>query len=216
MRSAILGVLIGVSGLVAAQCHQPGDGDADADGDGDADPDGDSGVEFNGAPCEPHVPDEPTAADLARAEVFECHTNADCTDGIAGRCVFDEYEDYLGGDPTMHCTYDACLVDEDCDAGHLCACEVENAFWTSYRGHGCIPGNCATDQDCGAGHLCLDDRSSCMLVVSGRFCTTATDECDPREDECPDNEDMDPITDGACRFDGDAARWVCGYESCYD
>jgi len=226
MRASWGRVLLVVLGLGLAGCDgDDGDGDADADVDADVDADGDTDADTDAdtdvdtdtdtdAPCDSvRETREPTEDEIANAAATECTAHADCADGYNGRCVWDWFAENLGDAAGLICTYDRCLTDADCDAGQACVCDNGGLYGSI---NSCVTADCRRDADCGAGGTCAAEKDSCTTKVSGYFCRTADDECDPADHQCPDEEDVEPIPQGACVYDGDEQRWVCGHESCYD
>ena len=71
----------------------------------------------------------------------DCMTDAECTAGTNGRCIWP-----FGGDNV--CLYDECTSDADCGVG-VCACRVE----ASFDFNRCFQGNCVIDSD---SHVGLD------------------------------------------------------------
>jgi hypothetical protein len=140
---------------------------------------------------------EPPAGNAVPDAMAECETDADCTEGANGRCIWPN-----GG--TNECRYDECTQDVDCGGVSVCACRVEDQFGFNR----CYQGNCVVDADCGSGGWCSPSAvhvsPSCMEGISpgsvGYFCRTADDEC---------LNDEDCGSDGACLFDVDALHWVC-------
>ena len=127
----------------------------------------------------------------------ECMTDAECTAGTNGRCIWP-----FGGDNV--CMYDECTSDADCGVG-VCACRVE----ASFDFNRCFQGNCVIDSDCGTNGYCspsgVDVFPNCMTDLSpgsiGFFCHTSAD-------ECTDNADCgDPSS--RCIFSAEAGHWTC-------
>jgi hypothetical protein len=143
-------------------------------------------------PADPVIPD----AGLVPGANFACHVNADCTQGMRGRCVL--YDSTMGpsGIAGTQCVYDECLKDTDCPAGGVCSCD----------GNSCLAGNCRVDSDCGPGRFCSPSEDPCSsppLQVIGYFCHTAAD-------ECIDNTDCDPAKfQSTCIFDMSVGHWNC-------
>jgi hypothetical protein len=142
---------------------------------------------------------EPPAGNPLPEPGGECETDADCTDGTNGRCIWP----YGGGNV---CRYDECFEDSDCGGASICACRVPESF--SFNR--CFLGNCVVDADCGSAGWCSPSAvhvgPTCMTGISpgsvGYFCHTA-------EDECIDDSDCGAQDVAACLFDVDAMHWVC-------
>lgn len=128
----------------------------------------------------------------------ECDTDADCTEGTNGRCIWP----YGGGNV---CRYDECFEDADCGGASVCACRLSEGFGFNT----CFQGNCVVDADC-AGGWCSPSAvhvgPTCMSGISpgsvGYFCRTA-------DDECVDDADCGDEGIAACLFSVDALHWVC-------
>jgi hypothetical protein len=92
-----------------------------------------------------------------------------------------------------------CSSHSACGADMACLCRPGNE--TS-----CVPANCRTDEDC-LGQACRETTTGtcpASSLVVGMYCTTTSDECDPRS----------PATDGcanleACRYSLDRGAYVC-------
>lgn len=129
----------------------------------------------------------------------DCTTDADCTNGMNGRC-----EQRIGAPPI--CSYDECQSDTDCGTA---ACECRNP--AQFLANVCVHGNCITDADCN-GDYCSPSAVTlspfCTLEIPigtiGYFCHSGADEC-VNDDECPAG------TSGlqSCLFDADKGHWAC-------
>lgn len=130
-----------------------------------------------------------------------CTTDADCTDGINGRCNGNGHDGW-------NCTYDRCFADDECSGGGVCECE--GGFRSD--ANVCLPGDCRTDADCATG-FCSPTLGSCgdYTGTVGWFCHTC-------EDECVD--DSDCAGDGGifgapyCAFDPALGHWACANSHC--
>lgn len=139
----------------------------------------------------------PPAGNALSGNTGECSSDADCTAGDNGRCIWP-----FGGDNL--CTYDQCFEDADCGAVSVCACRLGTAFDMNQ----CFQGSCVLDTDCGPGGYCSPSglvSPNCMTGISpgsiGFFCHTA-------EDECTDDSDCGEQGQ-ACLFQVEAMRWQC-------
>ncbi len=136
----------------------------------------------------------------------ECTSDATCTTGSNGRCLF------LAGNG--HCSYDACTSDTDCTGGAVCDCRPSG---TSNRPNICLGGDCRVDTDCGATGYCSRSEIPGAIPVwegngapgfstvfsTGYFCHTANDCCIDKVDCAPNGTHYD-----YCLFAKD--RWMCG------
>ena len=132
-----------------------------------------------------------------------CKSDADCTDGDNGRCIWPYSGDNI-------CIYDECFEDADCGGANVCACRVKEAFGVNV----CYHGNCQLDADCGAGGYCSPSGivgPTCTMGIGagsvGYFCHTA-------QDECTDDADCGGES-YVCLFSVDAAHWVCQELLCF-
>jgi hypothetical protein len=125
-----------------------------------------------------------------------CATDADCTDGMNGRCTY-----VSGFGPVMVCTYDECFTDSDCGAGYACACGGVGATGRRYGADECVRGNCNIDSDCGDNYCSPAlDMNGCELGPGGFYCHTPSDACID-DGDCTPNE--------RCNYDPTSARWTC-------
>lgn len=130
--------------------------------------------------------------------MLECTEDADCTDGLNGRCVSEPRSGF------PYCSYDQCLTDDDCDGG-LCECgggEIAPNV--------CQPGNCVTDADCGDTGYCSPTQGDCGAYVGtvGYYCHTCDDEC-VTDADCGG----DPYTT-YCAYDPGVGHWRCSDAQC--
>lgn len=126
----------------------------------------------------------------------DCNSDADCTEGANGRCVF--------GRIGLYCSYDECFEDSGCDG--VCECGGESVASVNH----CVIGNCAVDADCENGY-CSPSFGSCgdYFGVVAYYCHTAKDEC-LDDAECTGTE----FGDGYCAFDPSVGKWACSYSHC--
>jgi hypothetical protein len=127
----------------------------------------------------------------------DCDTDAQCLDGVRGRCTVNR--------ELALCTYDACESDNDCSAGP-CICGAG-----AVAANECMAGNCKLDGDCGAGGYCSPSQSTCgnYSGVVGYWCHTAEDEC-VNDTECTSAEQGD----GYCMYSPEASHWLCSFSQC--
>ncbi len=140
----------------------------------------------------------PAGSQIPDVPESKCETDADCTAGDNGRCVWP----YAGGNI---CIYDECFEDSDCGGSRVCGCRVSEAFGVNV----CYHGNCKVDADCGEGGYCSPSgivSPSCSMGISpgsvGYFCHTA-------DDECTDDADCGEKYSYACLLSVEAGHWVC-------
>lgn len=123
-----------------------------------------------------------------------CGSDADCSDGVNGRCMAP-----LGGAADNVCTYDACSTDADC-TNAVCDCRPDAISSAPNR---CLIGNCKVDSDCGQGGYCSPsvafDRVN--YPYAGYYCRTA-------EDRCLNDEDCEPNT-ARCAYNPSYGYWAC-------
>jgi len=104
-----------------------------------------------------------------------CGSDADCVDGLNGRCNF-------GGHARAECSYDQCFSNADCPAGTRCACGVgpEDAnYCLADYCCGCATADCGVSWAClGLGFpdalVCHTPADACRTdadCASGEFCT---------------------------------------------
>ncbi len=162
-----------------------------------------------------------------------CKSDADCKDGIDGRCVDSGYrgaaapargngnllaEPPAAPPPTI-CVYDQCTANADCGTKARCACGDDTARAA------CVPLDaCLADADCGEAMLCTCGGSGqpntcvagncradadcsagqkCHGGPSGNFCTTPNDACHERVD-CDA-----PNAYRVCDYDRTKKSWSC-------
>ena len=133
----------------------------------------------------------------SQGEFDGCASDADCTDGLNGRCTEDPQVGYI-------CTYDWCIVDDDCGANGVCDCE---GGWAN-DGNVCNVGNCSTDADCGSNGYCSPSFGDCGPYggVVGHFCRTCDDEC-VNDSDCGNAGEY-------CMYDEGVSRWLCSNAHC--
>ncbi|MBX7193422.1 MAG: hypothetical protein K1X94_15310 [Sandaracinaceae bacterium] len=122
----------------------------------------------------------------------ECTTDADCTTGSNGRCLF--------GRAGAFCSYDTCFRDSDCAADQACLCDASGG------GNACVPAGCRTNNDCGPGLACSPTFGSC-----GHYFGFIGFECHTAADECATDADCGA---GYCAFDPALAHWACSMAEC--
>jgi hypothetical protein len=103
---------------------------------------------------------------------YDCLRDTDCTEAPYGRCQV--------GDVGPYCDY-GCLVDADCNAGHVCLCGPVIGE--------CVPAECSTDAECGASSLCGS-------YVYNPYCGGPRFACQLSEDQCAG--DLDCGEGGVC------------------
>jgi hypothetical protein len=104
--------------------------------------------------------------------IRECTYDADCPDGVNGRCT-------LQG-PYSVCTYDQCFSDADCPAGSRCACGAQQL-----DGNMCVSDHCAA---CGAGECAIS--WGCAGPHAGAYGAQSF-ECYTPHDTCRTDADCD-------------------------
>jgi hypothetical protein len=144
---------------------------------------------------------------------LQCLSDADCTEGINGRCFLNANSSCVSD-----CSYDGCLSDSDCSGQGACICRSSGSDSTANI---CLAGSCRTDTDCGpcgycspslidagcfcpSSLLCTNDLGGACGDVCGHayFCHTVTDTC----------VDAIDCSVGACGYNILAKSWSC--ESC--
>ena len=130
-----------------------------------------------------------------------CKADADCKDGINGRCNV-----HFGGHGMQFnsCDYDRCFADADCKNDGVCVC--------GSKANSCMePGNCRVDADCGPGGFCTPswgaDAEGACFGYSAYFCRTPRDTC-VKDDDCQ-SQDRDKGWGSTCSFDPTAGHWRC-------
>jgi len=173
----------------------------------------------------------PSNASSARG----CKSDADCKDGIEGRCVDSGYKDpsgsssrvtpsnLLAGPPPLPaptlCTYDQCVADADCGAKARCACGAGSAR------NACVGVDaCFTDHDCAPESLCRCGASGSPNVCALGNCRTDGDcaggpciagvsgsYCATAHDACHAQADCkaSPGTYQECDYDRASKAWAC-------
>ena len=128
----------------------------------------------------------------------QCSRDADCTDGVRGRCQLHR---------VVACSYDECTQDSECSTGGPCGCEMDY----SSDANACLGGNCQIDSDCGAGGYCSPSMGTCgtYLGIVAYWCHTPADEC-VDDIDCVDPE----MGAGYCMYSSEVTHWVCAYSSC--
>lgn len=113
--------------------------------------------------CNP--PDERSGATCP--ESFSgCSSDADCTDGVNGRCDPVKFSD------TCSCSY-GCATDDDCGEGAICLCAGVGSSLPV-----CVSAGCTTSDDCGDLACSFDDALCSYTYAPGRVaCRTEADEC---------------------------------------
>lgn len=124
----------------------------------------------------------------------ECRSDADCTEGDNGRCVF--------GRAGASCSYDECFSDADCGANEVCLCDGSGL---GGGGNSCITTSCRTNNDCG-GQTCSPTFGSC-----GHYTGVVSYACHTASDECTVDSDCGA---GYCAFDAAVSHWVCSTMEC--
>lgn len=129
----------------------------------------------------------------------DCATDADCTEGVNGRCV--SHRGYA------FCSYDTCFADDACEGP--CLCRGEGGGVGSGGANRCVSGNCQTDADCGPGNFCSPTLGDCGLYggTVGYYCHTCDDEC-TNDSECTE------MGAGYCAYSPTVAHWICQYTQC--
>jgi hypothetical protein len=142
-----------------------------------------------------------------------CATDADCTAGANGHCIYDYDFPLNDTNPQgehLKCQYDECSADSECGPNRICMCIVGQMQ--------CMSGNCRTNADCPKGSICDHVRPFCNGGAGGPgladgtiglFCHAPTDECSEDAD-CKSTEPS-PLRAGACTFDDASLHWKCAY-----
>ena len=130
----------------------------------------------------------------------DCSTDADCTEGMNGRCLV------ASRISRTYCSYDQCITDGDCGDA-VCRCGAAG----STEANGCYAGNCVTDADCGATGYCSPSLGSCgdYEGTVGYFCRTCADEC-VSDADCGGGEPGGPF----CAFEPGVGHWKCFNTHC--
>jgi hypothetical protein len=143
----------------------------------------------------------PGDAGLSDAGTPSCTQDTDCVscaNGQLGRCE----------GPFSTCVCDQCMVDGDCGATGVCACNGQTFGWShTLRGNVCVPSNCRVDGDCGLGGFCsptTDLSCGAFYGVTGYYCHTVNDQC-INDTDC---------AAGTCRYSPQVGYWVCATGAC--
>lgn len=128
-----------------------------------------------------------------------CTTDAECTEGINGRCTGNGHDGW-------NCSYDACFLDSECAGGGVCSCDGESRSGSNV----CATGNCQTDSDCSVGY-CSPTLGSCGHYTGpvGWYCHTCEDTC-LNDSDCVSASGAS----GYCAFDPLLAHWACSTNEC--
>lgn len=96
----------------------------------------------------------------------ECETDADCVDGVNGRCSIRFH--------ATECTYDECFTDADCRPGYRCACDAG-----TQRANLCLPDHCDScpDSDCAVSWGCEGPGNHPPYGAMALECHTPEDQC---------------------------------------
>lgn len=165
-----------------------------------------------------------------------CKSDAECKDGMNGRCVDTGMRSPFGGDravrsnllgaappppPRTRCVYDACFSDGDCGAKSRCECGGEGE-----RNYCLALDSCTTDAACGPNHLCqcgsapgaanycVDGNcradSDCQDGAKCGSGTTGTF-CRTPRDVCRSDADCPPLPEASnhCSYAVEQERWEC-------
>jgi hypothetical protein len=129
-----------------------------------------------------------------------CRVNADCTNGLNGRCSVSRTW-AMGAQ--LYCTYDECVTDKDCKG--VCQCGRDALPYN----HVCAGGNCRLDSDCGDQYCSPSRPYSCVNYErsNGYYCHTTSDEC---------VDDSDCLFGGHCSYDPVVSHWACSSLVCTD
>jgi hypothetical protein len=131
---------------------------------------------------------------------IECRSNAECTQGVNGRCNGNGHDGW-------HCTYDQCTDDSQCKGGGVCQCEG------GFRADNnvCLTSSCRVDADCGPGRYCSPSLGDCGSYggVAGYFCHEPADEC-VDDSDCASSGSIK----GTCRYNQTVGHWKCSTSEC--
>lgn len=142
--------------------------------------------------------------------VDECSQDAECTQGINGRCISPNVVGPFGG---SRCSYDQCFSDADCPANQPCKCRESAALNLPNI---CIAGgNCRIDSDCGLDGFCSPslfyiDSSIDATSSSGSGFATFGYFCHTSKDRCRNDSDCDASN---CRPAAGCGFMACGYST---
>ena len=128
-----------------------------------------------------------------------CTSDAECVEGRNGRCESDP------SGTELFCSYDECLVDEDCTAGSVCVCGGDQGR------NDCVPSTCTVDDDCERGSRCVQDNFDCH--TGGFHCMSPDADC-IRDDDCPDEEGAEAGGRGDCSYNTGEGLWECAFNEC--
>lgn len=126
----------------------------------------------------------------------ECAGDADCTEGMNGRCRFGR-----GGG---FCDYDLCFGDDDCETNEVCLCDGSSSG--TGGGNVCVPAECQVNADCNGGFPCSPTLGSC-----GHYTNFVAYRCHRAEDECQTDGECGG---GYCAFDETLGHWACSTSEC--
>ena len=142
--------------------------------------------------------------------VRDCTEDADCTEGMNGRCISPNVLGPLGG---SYCTYDNCFSDADCPMNEPCRCRESAA---DNAPNYCVTGsNCRIDGDCGPGGFCspslldIDSSISGGPAGFGYFCHTPQDLCLNHGDCDPSACELSSCASMACGYSLESNHWDC-------
>lgn len=119
-----------------------------------------------------------------------CLADADCADGLNGRCT--------ARDDRTYCVFDACMRDADCGDGRACECDRVSYVVTH---NACVNGDCTVDADCGPSGYCSpsNNEAGARFGIAAYYCHTPLDTC---------IDDADCVT-GYCAFSTERGHWAC-------
>ena len=195
---------VGLSGLVCAwSCSSPVATNATDATNGTVGTNGTDGTKatnhrVNDAQCLTPIGQGNCSCTTCSGPEFTCKADADCKQGVHGRCI-----GHGGGPAGCFCTYDKCSGDSGCANGSTCACRDSPYMGSS--GNQCVPGNCRVDSDCGKGGSC--SPSGAWSVV-GYYCHTPTDTC-TNDDDCPIRNCSGTPTEPRCVYSASVQSWQC-------
>lgn len=154
-------------------------------------------------PTAPATCASPRGSSPPTSDVAGCRADAECTEGLNGRCL-------QAGLGYAQCSYDTCTDDAACGEGAMCLCRSEDSEGPNV----CVTAGCRTDADCG-GPWCSPSRTpdgcgGTSLRLEGYFCHGAADTC---------IDDADCQTEGAsggatCDYDPELRHWRCSVRRC--
>lgn len=132
--------------------------------------------------------------DTCPSDFTGCRSDADCTDGVNGRCDPEKFS------TECSCSY-GCATDADCPDGWACLCAGVNGLSGALPV--CVLSSCDTSDDCGELACSFDDALCHDTYAPGRIgCRTEADQCIQTE-EC----DVEGKVDD-CGISTDGS-WVC-------